>query len=186
MNSTEIKDIEILSLFQKETSQRLAFQLLTKKYQTRIYWHIRKMVFHHEDADDLLQETFIKIWQNLPNFRGDASLYTWIYRIATNETLTFLKKKNKKISISIHEHQNIIDHKIGNDPMFDGTEIEKKLHMALSQLPEKQKLIFQMKYFEELKYEEIAEILKVSVGSLKASFHHAVKKIEVFIKNESL
>ena len=186
MNSTEIKDIEILSLYQKESTKHHAFQLLTNKYQARIYWHIRKMVFHHEDADDLLQETFIKIWQNLPNFRGEASLYTWIYRIATNETLTFLKKKKSKISISISENQNLIDHRIENDALFEGSEIEKRLHMALNQLPEKQKLIFQMKYFEEMKYEEIAKILKVSTGSLKASFHHAVKKIETYMKNELL
>jgi RNA polymerase sigma factor (sigma-70 family) len=188
MGKPEITDKEILSLFANEASRNDAFQLLVKKYQVRLYWHIRKIVLSHDDTDDLLQESFVKVWQNLPNFRGDSALYTWLFRIATNETLTFIQKKKKKFTLSFDDDSNSLnsDHLFEHDAMFEGSEIEKKLHHSLSLLPEKQRLVFNMKYFDELKYEEISEILNVSVGALKASYHHAVKKIETYFKNESL
>lgn len=182
----ELTDKHILKLFSKKATQQDAFQMLIQEYQTRLYWHIRKMVFSHDDADDLLQEVFIKVWQNLPKFRGDSSLFTWIYRIATNESLTHIKKKKKHLILSIDANEANLEGFHENDTMFTGSDIEKKLHKSIAQLPEKQRLVFQMKYFEEMKYEEISEVLEVSVGALKASFHHAVKKIGIFIKNELL
>jgi len=157
---------------------------MVRKYQQKIYWHIRKMVIDHDDADDLVQEVFIKVWKHIENFREDAQLYTWIYRIATNECLNFLRKKKNKFFLPIHDVQNELTQKLDSSPYIDGDEIQLKLQKALLKLPEKQRLVFNMKYFDEMKYEEISEITDTSVGSLKASYHHAVKKIEEFIKHD--
>ena len=142
------------------------------------------MVIDHDDADDLTQEVFIKVWKNLENFRQDAQLYTWLYRIATNECLTFLSSKRKKFFLPINDVAAELTEKIDSSPGIDGDEIQLKLQKALLKLPDKQRLVFNMKYYDELKYEEMSEILGTSVGALKASYHHAVKKIEEFIKQD--
>jgi len=150
-------------------------------YQKPLYNHVRNIVLSHDDADDVLQNTFIKVFQNLKNFKGESKLFTWMYRIATNEALTFLNQKAKKSGISSAELQSKTIDNLKADIYFDGDDIQIKLHKAIAELPEKQQLVFKMKYFEDLKYEEISEIVGTSVGALKASFHHAVKKIEAFV-----
>ncbi len=170
------EDQGIIDLIPQEKEK--AFKRMVSEYKERLYWHIRKMVISHDDTDDVLQNTFLKVWQHMDQFRGEATLYTWIYRIATNETLTFLQAKQKKelktINAPILPAHQILE----NDSWFEGHEIQQKLQACLMQLPERQRLVFNMKYFEEMKYTQIAEILEVTVGSLKASYHHAVKKIE--------
>ncbi len=175
------KDL-LLKLSDPET-RNYGFNLLVREYQQKIYWLIRKMVIDHDDADDLVQEVFIKIWKNLDSFREDSRLYTWIYRIATNETLNFLRKKKNKYFLPIHDVQGDLNRKLSSSSHIDGDEIQMKLQKALLTLPDKQRLVFNMKYFDDLKYEEISEITGTSVGSLKANYHHAVKKIEEFLKN---
>lgn len=162
-------------------TQNQAFQSLIVEYQRPLYNHIRNIVLNHDDADDVLQNTFIKLFQNLKNFKGESKLFSWMYRIATNEALTFLKQKAKKNGISSETLQNKALDNLEADVFFDGNEIHLKLQKAIALLPEKQQLIFKMKYFEELKYEQISEILGTSVGGLKASYHIAVKKIEAFV-----
>ena len=158
------------------------FRELIHLYKERLYWHIRRIVINHDDADDVLQNTFIKVFKNIGNFKGESAIYSWMYRIATNEALTFLSQNAKKKGISNEElHQHAIDNLV-SDTYFDGDEIQLKLQKAIATLPEKQRLVFNMKYFEEMKYDEIAEILETSIGALKASYHHATKKIEAFIK----
>jgi len=174
----EISDRQILDLFLQKGNEEKAYGLILDKYQERIYWHVRKIVLHHEDANDVLQNTFIKIWKGLKTFRGDSELFTWIYRIATNESLSFLKQKAKKTGRNVEDPDLTLGNTLQADEYFDGDEIQLKLQMAISKLPGKQKLVFQMKYFEDMKYEKISEILNTSVGALKASFHHAVKKIK--------
>lgn len=158
--------------------QNEAFQQLLRTYQKPLYNHIRNIVLNHDDTDDVLQNTFIKVFQNLKNFKGESKLFSWMYRIATNEALTFLNQKAKKSGISSETLQNKTIDNLKADVYFDGNDIQIALHKAIANLPEKQQLVFKMKYFEELKYEEISEILGTSVGALKASYHHAVKKIE--------
>jgi len=162
-------------------TQNLAFEKLLKEFQRPLYNHIRTIVLNHDDTDDVLQNTFVKVFQNLNKFKGESKLFSWIYRIATNEALTFLNQKAKKNGISSETLQNKAFDNLKADVYFDGNEIQIKLQKAIIQLPEKQQLVFKMKYFEELKYEEISEILGTSVGALKASYHHAVKKIEAFV-----
>ncbi len=152
-----------------------------QEYQKPLYAHIRNIVLNHDDADDVLQNTFIKVFQNLKNFKGESKLFTWMYRIATNEALTLFNQKAKKSGISSAELQTKLIDNLKADSYFDGDEIQIKLQKAIIQLPEKQQLVFKMKYFEDLKYEEISEIVGTSVGALKASYHHAVKKIEAFV-----
>lgn len=160
-----------------------SFNSLVAKYSERLYWHIRKLVTFHEDADDVLQNTFIKIYQNLSKYRGDSAIYTWMHRIATNEALTFLKKKNRYKGISIDsEEMEKFKGKMEAEQYFEGDEIQSKLQNALETLPAKQKLVFNMRYFNEMKYSEISEKLQTSEGALKASYHHAVKKIEEFLR----
>lgn len=173
-----LDDQDILKLFFTNGKEQLAFGYLVSKYQERVYWHVRKMVINHEDANDVTQNVFIKIWKGLPNFKKESNLFTWMYRIATNETLNFIKANKKRVAQSIEEIQ--IENR-RDDSFFSGEEIEAKLYKAIGTLPEKQKLVFNMKYFEELKYTEIAEIVGGTVGSLKASYHHAQKKIEAFL-----
>jgi len=156
---------------------------LVRKYQQRVYLLVRKMVIDHDDADDVVQEIFIKVWKNLDRFEGDSQLFTWIYRIATNECLRFLeKKKKKRFWISTNNASTELADKLDSSSLISGDEVQKKLQKALLRLPDKQRLVFNLKYFEELKYEEIAQITDTSVGALKASYHHAVKKIKEDLK----
>ncbi len=170
----------IAELLNPET-QNEAFRKLLQLYQKPLYNHVRNMVLNHDDTDDVLQNTFIKIYSNLKNFKGDSKLFSWIYRIATNEAITFMQQRSKKQGISNEEVQQKAINKLESDVYFDGNEIQLKLQKAIALLPEKQQLVFKMKYFEELKYEQISEILGTSVGALKASYFHAVKKIEDFL-----
>ncbi|NDP27870.1 MAG: sigma-70 family RNA polymerase sigma factor [Flavobacterium sp.] len=162
-------------------TQNQAFEKLLKEYQKPLYNHIRNIVLNHDDADDVLQNTFVKVFQYLNRFKGESKLFSWMYRIATNEALTFLNQKAKKHGMSSETLQNKAIDNLKADVYFDGDEIQTKLQKAIVLLPEKQRLVFKMKYFEELKYEEISEILGTSVGALKASYHHAIKKIEAFV-----
>ena len=155
--------------------------MLVRSYQQRVYWHVRKMVIDHDDADDLTQEVFIKIHRYIDTFREDSQLFTWIYRIATNECLTFLEKKKRRFFLPIGDVESELTTKIDSAPNISGDEIQKKLQKALLKLPDKQRIVFNMKYFEDLSYEQMAEITSTSVGALKASYHHAVKKIEEFL-----
>ena len=179
-----MEDKEILIKFKSADSKNYAFNLLVRKYQEKVYWLIRKMVIDHDDADDLVQEVFIKVWKNLDKFKEASQLYTWIYRIATNECLTFLNKKRKRFFLSVVDVEKELSNKIDNSAHMDGDTIQIKLQKALLKLPDKQRLVFNMKYYEEMKYEEIAEITGTSVGSLKASYHHAVKKIEEILSGD--
>lgn len=176
-------DKELLRLFRSSENRNYAFNMIVRKYQERLYWHIRKMVLDHDDANDLLQNTFIKAWKGLDNFREDAELFTWLYRIATNETLTFLKQKRNKFFLPIVDVEKELEQTLESDQYFDGNELQKKVQKAILTLPAKQRLIFNMKYFDDMKYEEIAEVLGTSVGALKASFHLATKKIQKYIEN---
>jgi len=173
----------IENLKQKDT-QASAFEVLINTYKERLYWHIRRIVLDHDDTDDVLQNTFIKVFRNIDNFKGASKLYSWMYRIATNEALSFLKAKSKKLGVSNDELQERLANNLQADVYFEGDEIQLKLQKAIALLPEKQKLVFNMKYFEELKYKEISEILGTSEGSLKTSYHLAVKKIEARLKEE--
>jgi len=178
-----LDDQKLLLKLRDPETRNYGFNLLVRKYQQKIYWHIRKMIIDHDDTDDLVQEVFVKVWNNLEKFREDAQLYTWIYRIATNECLNFLRKKKNRFFIPINDVQNELSQKLDSSSNIDGDEIQMKLQKALLKLPDKQRLVFNMKYFDEMKYEEISEITKTTVGSLKANYHHAVKKIEEFIKH---
>jgi len=173
-----LEDSELIEKLRNEDTRNYAFNLLVRKYQERIYWHIRKMVIDHDDSDDLVQEVFVKIWKYLDNFRGDSQLYTWIYRIATNECLTFLAKKKKRFFLPLVDVEKELAEHIDNGHHISGDEVQLKLQKALLQLPTKQRLVFNMKYYDDMKYEQIAEITETSVGALKASYHLAVKKIE--------
>jgi RNA polymerase sigma-70 factor (ECF subfamily) len=181
---TEKTEKEILDLLKKKDSRNYGFNLLVRTYQKQVYWHVRRMVIDHEDANDVVQNTFLKIWKNIDRFREDSKLYTWIYRIATNETISFLNKKRSFLFVPIVNVENKLSETLKEDPYFKGDEIQYKLQQAILKLPEKQRLVFNMKYFENLKYETISEILGTSVGALKASYHHAVKKIEDFISSD--
>jgi len=176
-----IDEKEFIKQLLNPQTQNTAFQKLLSDYQRPLYSHIRNIVLNHDDADDVLQNTFIKVFQYLKNFKGESKLFSWMYRIATNEALTFLSQKAKLSGISSEDLQNKTIDNLKADLYFDGDEIQIKLQKAIVTLPEKQQLVFKMKYFEELKYEEIAEILGTSVGALKASYHHAVKKIELYV-----
>jgi RNA polymerase sigma factor (sigma-70 family) len=179
----QAEDEEILSKFRDEKTRNEAFNLLLKKYQQKIYWHVRRMVIDHDDADDIVQDVFIKIWKNLPGFRNDAQLYTWMYRIATNECITFLNKKKAKNNVSLDDVDFELADTLSGSDQFSGDQIQRKLQEAILTLPDKQRLVFNMKYFDDMKYEEMSDVLGTSVGALKASYHLAVKKIEAFITN---
>lgn len=160
-----------------------AFRQLVKEYKERLYWHIRNIVKDHQDSDDILQNTFIKIYKNIGKFKGESKLYSWMYRIATNESITYLNLKAKRLQISSEELQTRLIANIESDVYFDGDEIQLKLQKAIATLPQKQQLVFNMKYFQELKYREMSEILDTSEGALKASYHIAAKKIEEYLKS---
>lgn len=179
-----MKDEQIIELLLTPETQNRAFEAILKTYKEKIYYHVRKIVIDHDDADDVTQESFIKIWKNLDKFRGDSKLYTWLYRIATNEALTFLQKKRKENSVSIDDNEQLLSvfEAPQSNEYLNGDEIQIKLQKALLQLTDKQRVVFNLKYFEDLKYEEIAEITETSVGGLKATYHFAVKRIEEFLK----
>ncbi len=176
-------DSEILSLFAAEKTKEKAFNILLKKYQKPVYFHIRRMVILHEDADDLTQDTFVKIWHNLHAFKKESKLFTWIYRIATNEAITFLNRKKRFYFLPFNNYESHLQNKLIDDSFFNADDVQLKLHKAILTLPQKQRIVFNMKYFDAMKYDTMAVILNTSVGALKASYHIAVKKIEQFLKN---
>lgn len=178
-----MEDKELLEKFAQPESRNLAFNQLIRKYQQKVYWHIRKMVIDHDDADDLTQEVFLKVWKNLENFRQDSQLYTWLYRIATNECLTFLSSKRYKFFLPLNDVAAELSEKLEASTDISGDEVQLKLQKALLRLPDKQRLVFNMRYYDDLKYDEISEILGTSVGALKASYHLAAKKIEEYLKS---
>ncbi|TAE17256.1 MAG: sigma-70 family RNA polymerase sigma factor [Bacteroidetes bacterium] len=176
-------DKELLMAFANEATREQAFTQIIKKYQEKLYWHIRRMVVEHEDANDVLQNLMIKVWKSLANFREDSQLYTWLYRIATNESLTFLEKQKRTATSTWDDVAETMTNKVKADSFFDANKLEWKLQLAIQQLPDKQKLVFNLRYFDEMPYEKMSEILETSEGALKASYHHAAKKIEEFIRN---
>jgi RNA polymerase sigma factor (sigma-70 family) len=178
----KLTDEQLFELIQLDKEG--GFRSLMHQYQEQTYWHIRRMVTTHEDADDVVQNTFIKVFKNLDKFKGNSKLYTWIYRIATNESLTFLKSRKKRHSESIDETENAIENSLVADDYFDGNNAQVILQRAIIALPEKQKAVFNLRYYEEMPYSDMSEVLETSVGALKASYHHAVRKIEEFIKHE--
>ncbi|MBQ3656951.1 MAG: RNA polymerase sigma factor [Bacteroidales bacterium] len=178
-----MSDEEIIALFNCERTKEKAFRIIVDKFSRQLYSRIRAVVNSHEEADDILQNTFLKAWRSLANFRGDANLYTWLYKIATNEAFSFLRANSKKLSVSLDDDNLRLDFltsEIGDSQ--NGEQIRQRLQKAVSQLPEKQRKVFEMKYFEEMKYDDMAVILNTSVGALKASYHHAVKKIEKLLE----
>ncbi len=175
----------LIEQLQNVQTKEKAFREIIKLYKERLYWHIRKIVISHDDADDVLQNTFIKIFKNIDKFNQDSKLYSWMYRIATNESITFINKRAKQRNLDITDYQQELASNLTTDNFFNGDEIQLILQKAIATLPQKQQLVFNMKYFDELKYEEISEILETSVGALKASYFHAVKKIENYIKTKT-
>jgi len=178
-----LQDSELLIQFRNPGTREKAFTAIIKKYQEKLYWHIRRMLVDHEDTNDVLQNVFIRVWNGLDNFREDAQLYTWLYRIATNESLTFIEQQKKKAAVSLDEVESSISNKVKADKHFDPNKLEWKLQVAIQQLPEKQKVVFNLRYYDEMPYEEMSRVLETSEGALKASYHHAVKKIEDYILN---
>ncbi|MBV7268623.1 RNA polymerase sigma factor [Winogradskyella luteola] len=179
-----ISESEFILRLQDPKSKEKAFRELMKLYKERLYWHIRKIVISHDDADDVLQNTFIKVYRSIDKFKGESKLYSWLYRIATNESITHINKNAKRLQITNEEHQTHAINNLTADVYFEGDEIQLKLQKAIATLPQKQQLVFNMKYFDDLKYREIADILETSEGALKASYHIAVKKIETFLKSD--
>ncbi len=171
-------DEDILKLYRDDSSRNMALHYLIQKYQQKLYWHIRKIVISHDDTDDVLQNTFIKTWKGLAGFKEESQLYTWLYRIATNESLTFLKQKQRANTTSIHPIEYQLSKSLETDSFFSGDEIQLKLQQAILTLPEKQRIVFNMRYYDETPYEQMSAILDTSVGALKASYHIAAKKIE--------
>lgn len=183
MVAATASDKELIEAFRNTESRTRAFEAIIKKYQQKVYWHVRRMVIDHDDADDVTQNTFIRAWENLENFREEARLFTWLFRVATNESLAFLNKKKAALHSNMEDAENELASKISHGPGFSGNEIQRKLQLAILQLPDKQRAVFNMKYFDELTYEEISAITDTSVGALKASYHHAVKKIEASLRS---
>tara|TARA_B110001450_G_scaffold256521_1_gene287351 strand:- start:59 stop:697 length:639 start_codon:yes stop_codon:yes gene_type:complete len=177
-----IDEIALVEELQNIQTKEKAFRILIKKYKERLYWHIRRIVISHDDADDVLQNTFIKVFKGIDNFKQDSKLYSWMYRIATNESITFINKRARERNIDITEMKQKLVSNLQSDKWFSGNDIELILQEAVATLPEKQQLVFNMKYFDHMKYQEISEILGTTVGGLKASYFHAVKKIENYIK----
>lgn len=178
-----INEQQLIDSLKDSKKQAKAFDELVNQYKERLYWHIRKIVINHDDTDDVLQNTFIKVFKNIKGFKGESKLFSWMYRIATNEAITFLNKKAKKSNLPIEDYQKELRTSLQEDELFDGDSIQLLLQKAIAELPHKQQMVFNMKYFDEMKYDEISEILGTSVGALKASYHHAVKKIENYIKS---
>jgi RNA polymerase sigma-70 factor (ECF subfamily) len=184
IKSGEYTDSELVKIFRDPERREFAFNHIVKRYQERLYWHVRKILIDHNDTDDTLQETFLKVWRGLDNFRDDSSLYTWLYRIATNEALTFLRRKRRRTILSLTTVEHKLSESLESDAYFSGDAIQKKLQKAILSLPEKQRLVFNMKYYDDMKYNEMSEILNTSVGALKSSYHHAVKKIEKYLSDD--
>ena len=178
-----IDEEQLVKDLQDVQRSEAAFRILVDAYSEPLYWQIRRMVIDHDDANDLLQNTFIKAWTNIDNFRGDAKLSTWLYKIAINESITFINKEKAKNNVSIDDESFLVNN-LEADEWFDGDEIKLRLQKAINLLPEKQRLVFNMRYFDEMKYEDMSEILGTSVGALKASYHHALKKIEQFFSSD--
>lgn len=178
----ELTDKELLDQFRNSETRNYAFNLLVRQYQKKLYWHIRKILLDHDDTDDVLQNVFIKVWKSLDGFKQESQLYTWLYRIATNESITFLNQKKKRAGVPLDDVSSFLAANLESDNYFKGDEIQALLQKAILTLPDKQRIVFNMKYFEEMKYEEMSGVLDTSVGALKASYHHAVKKIEEYLK----
>jgi RNA polymerase sigma-70 factor (ECF subfamily) len=179
-----MEDSKLIEKLHNQDTQREAFAELVDVYSEALYWQIRKIILSHDDANDVLQNTFIKVWTSIDGFRGDSKLSTWLYRIAINESISYLNKQRSLHNVSIDDTDSFLITKLESDPYFDGDEAQLKLQKALLILPEKQRIVFNMKYFDEMKYEDMSEILETSVGALKASYHHAVKKIEEFLSTD--
>lgn len=172
----------LIKQFKENKNKNKCFELLLDRYSRRVYHQVRRIVINHDDADDVVQNVFVKVWENLQNFREDSQFYTWLFRIAANESLSFLQKKRENLKVSMEEMQETLSEQLAAGSYFNGNRTEQLLQQAILTLPEKQRLVFNMKYYEDLKYEEIEAILGTSVGGLKASYHHAVKKIEEYVK----
>ncbi|MFT3678569.1 MAG: sigma-70 family RNA polymerase sigma factor [Chitinophagaceae bacterium] len=183
MSLASTSDTELLLQFRDPVTRERAYTALIRKYQEKLYWHIRRMVVDHDDANDVLQNVFIRVWKGLENFREDSQLYTWLYRIATNECLTFLEQQKRKAVVPLDDVEAGLSNKVRADQHFDANKLEWKLQLAIQQLPEKQRIVFSLRYYDEMPYEEMSRVLETSEGALKASYHHAVKKIEEYIKN---
>jgi RNA polymerase sigma factor (sigma-70 family) len=177
-----LDDQVLLNQFRQPATKEQGFTAIIKKYQEKLYWHIRRLVVDHDDANDVLQNMFIKVWKGLENFREDSRLYTWMYRIATNECLSFIEQQKRRSSVSMDEVGEGLANKVKADSNFDGNQLEWKLQLAIQQLPEKQRVVFNLRYYDEMPYEEMSRVLDTSEGALKASYHHAAKKIEAFIR----
>ncbi len=178
---TLITETTLIENLKSPSTKERAFTLLLDKYQKRLYWHIRKIVLVHEDADDVLQNTFIKVYKGLKNFKAESNIHTWMYRIAYNEAITFLRKKQKRLQLNSEEMNTQILTDLKADAYFNSDDIEWQLQQAILKLPEKQRSVFQMKYYDDLKFKEISEILDTSEGALKASYHYATKKIQAYL-----
>ncbi len=183
MAEKHLDDKFLLARFKDPATRESGYTDIIKKYQEKLYWHIRRMVINHEDANDVLQNMFIKAWNGLDNFREDSQLYTWLYRIATNECLTHIEQQKKRSAVSLSDVENGLSNQLKADKNFDANKIEWKLQLAIQKLPEKQRIVFNLRYYDEMPYEEMSRVLETSEGALKASYHHAAKKIEDFILN---
>ncbi len=182
-----VEEKQLISALQSVELKESGFRVLVSQYKERLYWHIRKIVIDHDDADDVLQNTFIKIFKSIDRFKGDSKLFTWMYRIATNEAITFINKKAKQNNITFEDVKNQLISRLESDVYFEGDEIQLQLQKAIASLPQKQQLVFNMKYFENHTYENLSEILDTSVGGLKSNYHLAVKKIKAYLKaNETI
>ncbi len=183
---TQPDDQLLLDQFRQPALREQAYTALVRRYQERIYWHIRRLVVDHEDANDVMQNVFIKVWKGLDNFKENSQFYTWLYRIATNESISFLEQqKRKRADYSLSDIGNHLENKMKADKTFDAQKLEWKLQIAIQKLPEKQRIVFNLRYFDEMPYEEMSRVLETSEGGLKASYHHAAKKIEEFLLNEA-
>jgi RNA polymerase sigma-70 factor (ECF subfamily) len=182
--STNTDDQALLSAFKVPATKEQAFTGILKKYSERLYWHIRRMVISHDDAHDVLQNVSIKMWRALDGFREEANLYTWLYRIATNESLSFLESQKRRTALSLTDNEDYLGNKLIAEKGFDIRKVEWKLQQAIQSLPEKQRIVFNLRYYDEMPYEEMSGVLDTSVGALKASYHHAVKKVEAFFKDD--
>lgn len=180
----DYSDNELLGFLKNPDSKNYGFNLIVLKYQKRVYWHIRRIVIDHDDANDVVQNVFVKAWKSIDNFRADSQLFTWLYRIATNESLTFLKQKRTKFFVPLVDVEHELSDNLEGDSYYKGDKIQMKLQQAILTLPEKQRIVFNLKYYEEMKYEEMSKVLGTSVGALKASYHHAVQKIEKYLKED--
>jgi RNA polymerase sigma factor (sigma-70 family) len=178
-------DISLLTAFRHEESKERAFTAILKKYSERLYWHIRRLVINHDDTHDVLQNVSIKAWKALADFREEAHLYTWLYRIATNESLSFLEAQKRRATLSLSDHESALEQKLVAEKGYDARKIEWKLQQAIQSLPEKQRVVFNLRYYDEMPYEQMSEVTGTSIGALKASYHHAVKKVEAFFKEHA-